>query len=114
MRGILNHVTDSYIWFHTTPKDRLESVLREGLKINSPPTCQAAPEPWIYVSTEPFWMENSVVLEVDLEDVRHVDAGWPFMSGPEKDPEEWKIRWQLRVLVHIPPDRLKLLGATRT
>lgn len=112
MKGILNHKNDSYIWYHTTPQERVDSILKDGLKINSPPTYQGGPEPWIYVSTEPFWMENGVTLKVDLEDVKHKDAGWPFQSGPEEDPEEWEARWQLRVFVDVPTEKLKIDGSS--
>ncbi len=105
MRGIWNHKNNSYIWYHTTPQDRLDSILEHGLKINSLPTCQSSPEPWIYVSTEGFWMEDSVTFEVDLEHIEHEDVGWPFidLEGPS-----WESRWQLRVLVDVPPDKLKV------
>jgi len=111
MRGILNHRTDSFVWYHTTPVERLNSILENGLKINSPPTCQGSAEPWIYVSTEPFWIKDGIVLEVDLEEMKHDDAGWPFMSGPEEDPEEWATRWQLRVFVNVPPKKLTIYSS---
>ena len=59
-------------------------------------------------------MENGITFEVDLEDVKYEDAGWPFQSGPEEDPEEWEARWQLRVLVDVPPDKLKVQSSTQT
>ena len=105
MKGIRNHKNDSYIWYHTTPRERVSSILENGLKINSSPTCQFSPEPWIYVSTEGFWMENGVTFEVDLENVEYEDAGWPFI---DLEGQSWDGRWQLRVLVDIPPDKLKV------
>ena len=100
---IINHLDDSTIWYHSTPKDRLESILEHGLKINSPPTYQSRPEPWIYLSPAPWEMGELVILQVNLDEVAESDAGWAFTS-PEDD--NWDDRWQLRVMVDIPTSKI--------
>lgn len=102
---VINHKTNDCIWYHTTTKDRLDSILSDGLKINSQPHWQSKPEPWIYLSPQP-WSGGDVVLEVDLsgfsEDENRSEVGWAFIDN-------WEDRWQLRVFVDIPPDRIKML-----
>jgi hypothetical protein len=104
--GIVNHLRGDCIWFHTTPTERLDSILRDGLKCNSPPAWQSRPEPWIYVSTKPWQCgeHEQVVLAVDLSDVPWDKAGWPFV---DYGGEEWENRWQLRVFVDIPPGKIR-------
>lgn len=105
---VVNHKRGDCIWFHTTTLDRWGSIEKLGLKINSAPTWQSAPEPWIYVSTEPFSPDDgNIVLEVDLSWLPVEDCGWPFLDG--KDDPEWDNRWQLRVFRDIPPEYIKRL-----
>lgn len=103
---VINHKRGDCVWFHTTPLSRWGSIERAGLKINSPPTWQTSPEPWIYVSTEPFSPgENNMVLEVDLSWLSTEDCGWPFLDG--RDDPDWDNRWQLRVFRDIPPEYIR-------
>lgn len=95
--GIYNCLYKNYIWYHCTPPERVNSILKEGLKINSMPTYQDCPEPWIYVSSKPFFL-NLVVLTIDLSYLPWDKAGWPF--GEEEKPIEERI--QLRILEDIP------------
>lgn len=112
----MNPARGDCIWFHTTPKERLERILREGLHVNSPPTWQAAPEPWIYLSTRPWRCgeHEQVVLEVNLagfsEDEARSEVGWPFVDGP--GTESWESRWQLRVTRDIPPERIRVAAGS--
>ena len=106
---VINHKTGKCIWYHTTPNRNVSKILKEGLKINSTPEYQNAPEPWIYVSTVP-WSggEGKTIFEVDLSDISVLEAGWPF--GQDEDPIE--KRWQLRVMKNIPPDKISLYQAS--
>ena len=91
---LINPETNNTIWYHSTPKERLDSILKEGLRINSIPTFETGgPYPWIYVSTVPFDPDNQklVLLQIDLRDIPEERAGWPFED-----------RWQLRVFMDIP------------
>ncbi len=110
MNDVINHESGTCVWYHTTPNDRVGSILRDGLKVNSKPTWQDKPEPWIYVSTLPWGNEDNVtILEVDLSVIETTDAGWPFV---DEGTPEWEERWQLRVFKDIPPDKVKLLTKT--
>lgn len=103
MNDVINHKTGTCIWYHSAPVERVKNILREGLKINSKPTWQANPEPWIYVSTEPWNSDSNVVFEVDLSFLNTDEAGWPF--GQDEEPLE--NRWQLRVFKDIPSSFIK-------
>lgn len=95
--GVINPKRDDCIWYHSTPNERVESILKNGLKINSKPTWQSKPEPWIYVSTTPFdESDGTTTFEVDLSELPWDMAGWPFDSD-----------WQLRVFCDIPTKWLK-------
>jgi hypothetical protein len=102
--GIVNPNDESFIWYHTTHKDRLERVLEEGLIRNSEPVWQSGPEPWIYLSTVPWEYEGGVILEIDLSRFKFEYVGWAFAN--ENSPKEEK--WQLRCFVHIPPEVIKI------
>ena len=103
MSKVINHKRGDCIWFHTTKPERVENIKRFGLKIGSEPTWQSHPEPWIYVSTEPWYPEDTgwIVLEVDLSWLSVKDCGWPFIDYTNS--EEWDNRWQLRVFKDVPP-----------
>jgi hypothetical protein len=108
---VINYKNNSCIWYHTTPLERVETILREGLKINSEPTWQSSSEPWIYLSVEPWLPESKepyTVLEVDLSFLHTNDCGWPFVD-PTNDAE-WDGRWQLRVFKDIPPEYIKVMS----
>ena len=106
--NVVNHKNGKCIWYHTTTAERLSSILKHGLKINSQPTWQASKEPWIYLSTEP-WNPDScgdyVILEVNLDWLSAENCGWAF-ADPGNE-EEWANRWQLRVFVDIPADKIR-------
>lgn len=101
---VVNHKRNDCIFFHTTTKDRLDSIFGEGLKINSIPSWQSRAEPWVYLSTVP-WDGGEVILNVNLSDFSideaRSDVGWAFV-----DDDKWEERWQLRVFKNIPPDRI--------
>ena len=95
--GIVNPVSGNYMWYHSTPIERADSIRKNGLKINSEPTWQSKPEPWIYVSVVPFFeLPDYVTFEVDLSKLPWDKCGWAF------DGEE-----QLRVFEDIPTEWLK-------
>ena len=109
MNSVINHKNNSCIWYHTTPNDRVEKILREGLRINSDPGWQEEPEPWIYVSTEPFMLSpETTTFEVDLSFLGGLECGWPFT---EPGAPDWEDRWQLRVFKDIPAKYLKVLSS---
>jgi hypothetical protein len=103
MNDVINHKRGDCLWYHTTLESRLPAIKKEGLRINSPPVWQGRPEPWIYVSTEPWPYklngELVAILEVDLSFIDQHEAGWPFV---EPETKEWEDRWQLRVFRDIP------------
>ncbi len=110
---VVNPARGDCLWYHTTPAERVEAILRDGLRVNSPPVWQAAPEPWIYLSTMP-WLcgeHEQVVLEVDLagfsRDEARSDVGWPFVDGPGS--ESWERRWQLRVFRDVEAGRVRVM-----
>ena len=95
---LINPKSGNCIWYHSTPKERVDLILKEGLKINSEPTYQFSKEHWIYIATIPFNTNPGfITFEVDCSDIDEEKAGWPFSSD-----------WQLRVFEDIPPDKLKL------
>ena len=95
---VINPENNSTIWYHSTPNDRVESILKNGLLINSKPEYQSKPEPWIYVSTVIFTNEKGfTTFEVNLDEIDEDDVGWPFEDN-----------WQLRVFVNIPANKLKI------
>ena len=104
---VVNHKNGKCIWYHTTTPDRVDAIKKQGLKINSLPTWQSSKEPWIYLSTEP-WSTDScgdyVILEVNLDWLPVENCGWAFADPDNK--EEWANRWQLRVFVDIPADKI--------
>ena len=96
---LINNENNSTIWYHSTPNNRVESILKNGLLINSEPTYQSHPEPWIYISTVIFTKESGfTTFEVNLDEVEEKDAGWPFEDN-----------WQLRIFVNIPANKLKII-----
>lgn len=106
MNDVINHETNNCIWYHTTNKDRLESILTNGLKINSPPVWQGSPEPWIYLSTTPWNTINHIVLEIDLSFLDKEDCGWAFADNDSPIEQ----RWQLRVFNNIDQKYIKIKG----
>lgn len=106
---LINHANNSTIWYHTTTNNRVENILKYGLKINSAPTFQSHKEPWIYLSTIPFLafesLNNITLFGVDCKDIKEEDAGWPFVD----DNTPLSELWQLRVFVDIAPYYLKIL-----
>ena len=102
--GIVNHLRNDCIWYHSTPAERAAKIMSEGLKINSPPTFQSVPEDRIYLSTNPFMEDEFVVLEVDLSLLEWKYAGWPFVD----DNTPLEERWQLVVTKDIPNDWIKI------
>ena len=104
--GILNHEDGTFVWYHSTPKSRYKSIKQNGLKINSLPTYQDVPEPWIYVSSHPFIVNNDfITFKVNLSWLNHEYAGWPF-GEDEKPLHE---RWQLRIFCDIAYEHLTLI-----
>ena len=105
---LINHKNNTTIWYHTTPTNNVESILKYGLKINSKPTFQKHSEPWIYLSTVPFLdfgvINDITLFEVDCRDIEEENAGWPFAD----DNTPLSDLWQLRVFVDIAPKYLKI------
>jgi len=108
-KGIVNAKNNSFIWYHMTPKSNLDSILKYGLKINSPPTWNSHAEPWLYLSSIvdgygiPLTNEW-VTLKVDLSELMWDRCGWPFIDT-DTEPEDY---WQLRVIDDIDPIYIKV------
>jgi len=110
-KGIWNHKTKSYIWYHSTLNGLVDKISKEGLKIFSIPTFQTSSEDRIYVSTLPFTLEKDFsTFAVDLSELSWEDAGWPF--GTSEEPLE--KRWQLVVMKNINQKYLRLLSRQET
>jgi hypothetical protein len=92
MNDVINHKTNNCIWYHTTPDDKIDKIIKEGLKINSKPSWQSKPEPWIYVSTMPWKQESSIILEVDLSFLNQNECGWAFADENTPIEELWQLR----------------------
>jgi hypothetical protein len=78
--------------YHVTTPDRLESIQREGLLPNSPPTWFRVPAPYVLLSLEPWADLNgkeTVVLEVTDPRIRaeYFDdpegLRWPYCIASE-------------------------------
>lgn len=105
MNDVINHKNNNCIWYHTTTNDKVDSIIKNGLKINSSPTWQNKPEPWIYLSVVP-WKEGKdiTIFEVDLSFLDTNECGWAFAD--EDTPLE--ELWQLRVFKNIPSNKIKI------
>jgi hypothetical protein len=63
------------ICYHITTRDRLESILKDGLKINSPHNRSAKDAPYIMLSKNPTWKlfnnwkkdKNKILIELDIQ-----------------------------------------------
>jgi len=78
--------------YHTTIKERLKSISKNGLKPNSKPIWFMLPVPYIMLSLRPWRYlngENSIVLGISDPAIREscfVDPEglrWPFIIKPE-------------------------------
>lgn len=111
MNDVINHENGNCIWYHTTPNDRVDIIFKKGLKINSEPSWQSYPEPWIYISTIP-WIddnENATVFKVDLSFINKDDCGWAFADNDSPKEE----LWQLRVFRDIPSKYLEIYNTIK-
>ena len=108
MNDVINHVRGDCVWYHSTPIERVEKILKEGLRINSLPSWYSSPMPWIYVSIRPndYKQEGYATIETDLSFLNPKECGWPFV---EPGMPEWEERWQLRVFRDIPAEKLRLM-----
>lgn len=99
---IINSYNDSTIWYHSTPQNRVDRILSDGLKPYSQPNDGNPRFPWIYLSQKPLYLHNDdiALLEVDLCDMPEEDVGFPFLDD---------YRWEIRVFVEIPPKYIKLV-----
>jgi len=87
------------ICYHTTTRDRLASIMRDGLLPNSEPTWFCTPAPYVMLGPQP-WPglngEQSVVLEIDDPAIpddafadpetglcHHDGLWWPHRIAPE-------------------------------
>lgn len=101
---------ENFCCYHTTTKDRVESILKNGLLPNSKPTWFTEPTPYVMLSKEP-WLdlngEDSVVLKVtdpaikleyfdDPEGLR-----WPYKIEPQYitpyDPKKAKKMFKFTI-----------------
>lgn len=73
--------------YHSTTKERLISILKNGLRVNSKPNFFSSPTPYIMLSNKPLYNLNgilTVVLEINdptiIEEYFDNDEGlrWPY------------------------------------
>lgn len=80
LKDILKEIGGSNKAYHTTSKDRLDSILKDGLKINSKENFSVGSLSWmktaykmipIFVSFEPmkYKDDNSIFLEIDISGI---------------------------------------------
>lgn len=102
---IVNPDNNSTVWYHTTLKNNVRSILLNGLKIFSPSSGSGNNRvPWLYISSKPIRTENPV-FKVDLASVKD-DVVKEFFGGRVDG-----CIYQ-RVFTDIPPERLSLLEGT--
>lgn len=93
------------VCYHSTAPDRVERILRDGLRPNSPPTWFSRPAPYVMLSRKP-WLdlngETTVVLEVSDPSILTRYFEKPF------DPEG--LRWPYE----IKPEYIKVVAGWKS
>lgn len=64
--GNLTRIATEFACYHITTKDRLESILTNGLVPNSKPNWFTAETPYVMLSLYPYWWlyEDAVLIEI--------------------------------------------------
>lgn len=96
---MINPDTGTHEWYHSTTPDRVEDILREGLKISSRPVQQSrrGAVPGIFLSSVPF-NEEQPTFKVNTEDIQE--------SKISTDPEA-EGRLAIRILEDIPMTKIR-------
>lgn len=99
--------------FHWSPRDRRETILREGLRPFSGPTCGADPLPYVCLGSTP---RGAWALSGDT-DWGHEQEDWDLWQVTLADTDEVRVRaeygpriWEVKVHNVIPPDRMWWVG----
>lgn len=72
---------DEFVCFHITTKDRVDNILKEGLKPNSKPNWFSSPTPYVMLSKYPYWAlydKDMVLLEI-----KHPNILPEYFDDPE-------------------------------
>lgn len=102
---IINPDNNSTIWYHTTLRDRVLSILQNGLKTFSPKSGSGYNRvPWLYISSKPLISDNPI-FEVDISDIKEYDVKECF--GGRVDGSIYQM-----IFVDIPPNKLTLMKNT--
>ena len=102
---IINPDNNTTIWYHTTLRDRVPSILSNGLKIFSPSSGSGHDRvPWLYISSKPL-ISDKPIFKVDLAGVKE-DAVKELFDSKVDD-----CIYQ-RIFIDIEPDRLSLMSKT--
>jgi len=102
---IVNPDNNSTVWYHTTLRERVSSILQNGLKTFSPRSSSGYNRvPWLYVSSKPLKTENPV-FKVDLSGLKEHEVKECF--GGRVDGSIHQM-----VFVDIAPDKLSLISET--
>lgn len=83
---------DEFVCYHVTTKDRLGSIMEEGLKPNAEPNWFESPTPYVMLSRYPYWelYEKDMIL---LE-IKHPEILPEYFADPEG------LRWG----TPVPPE----------
>lgn len=102
---IINPDNNSTVWYHTTLRDRVPSILSNGLKIFSPSSGSGYDRvPWLYISSKPL-ISDKPIFKVNLVGVK--DDAVKEIFGSRVDDCIYQ-----RVFIDIAPDKLSLLSET--
>ena len=84
-------IDHEFVVYHITTRDRLATILKEGLKPNSVPNWFESKTPYIMLSKYPYWQlyegEDMILLEI-----KHPDILTEFFNDPEG------LRWGETIL----------------
>lgn len=72
---------DEFVCFHITTKDRLDSIVKEGLKPNAEPNWFQSPTPYVMLSKYPYWeLYNKDMI---LLEIKHPSILSEYFNDPE-------------------------------
>lgn len=72
---------DEFVCFHITTKDRLASIIKEGLKPNAEPNWFESPTPYVMLSKYPYWALYDG--DMILLEIKHPDILPEYFNDPE-------------------------------
>ena len=78
--AVLHNSEAEFVCYHVTTKDRLASILVEGLRPNSEPNWFQSETPYVMLSLYPYWRlyEDAVLLEIKDPEIKR-----EFFDDPE-------------------------------